>query len=151
MPLWVDPATLLQCERDLVAAARCQAPEELRRAAADLVYRLDQDGPEPEDDEPAPKRSFVVGKQQPDGRCGVNGTLDPEARAYWQAVSEKLAAPGMCNPADEVPRLSGTPTQAQIDNDTRSLAQREHDAFTVVCRLMLSPACWATTTGCPCR
>ena len=63
MPLWVDPATLLQCEHDLVAAARHQTPEELRRAAADLVYRLDQDGPEPDDDEPDPKRSFVMRKR----------------------------------------------------------------------------------------
>ncbi len=149
MPLWVDPATLLQCEHDLVAAARHQTPEELRRAAADLVYRLDQDGPEPEDDEPAPKRSFVVGKQQPDGRCEVNGTLDPEARAYWDALSEKLAAPGMCNPADEVPCLSGTPTQAQIAGDTRTVAQRQHDAFTVVCRLMLSSGMLGDHNGLP--
>ncbi|BBX83642.1 HNH endonuclease signature motif containing protein [Mycolicibacterium aubagnense] len=149
VPLWVDPATLLQCERDLVAAARHQTPEELRRAAADLLYRLDQDGPEPDDDEPDPKRSFVMGKQQPDGRCEVTGQLDPEARAYWQALSEKLAAPGMCNPADEVPCISGTPTQEQIAGDTRTPAQRQHDAFKVVCRLMLSSGMLGEHNGLP--
>ena len=43
VPLWVDPLTLAQCEADLVAAARVKTPEELRKAAADLLYRLDQD------------------------------------------------------------------------------------------------------------
>mgnify|MGYP000638536833 FL=1 len=149
VPLWVDPVTLLQCEHDLVAGARVKTPEDLARAAADLLYRLDQDGPEPDDDEPDPKRSFAVGKQQPDGRSEVKGNLDPEARAYWQALSEKLAAPGMCNPADPVPCISGTPTQEQIDNDTRSVAQRQHDAFKVVCRLMLASGKLGEHNGLP--
>ena len=70
VPLWVDPTTLAQCERDLVAGARYKTPEELGAAAKDLLYRLDQDGPEPDDDEPDPKRSFVMGKQQPDRFSG---------------------------------------------------------------------------------
>ncbi len=149
VPLWVDPTTVLQCEHTLVARARHQTPEELRVAAKDLLYQLDQDGPEPDDDEPDPKRSFVTGKRQPDGRTEVRGTLDPECRSYWDALSEKLAAPGMCNPADPVPCISGTPTQAQIAGDTRSLAQRQHDAFKVVCRLMLSSGQLGEHNGLP--
>ncbi|MGX9672783.1 DUF222 domain-containing protein [Mycobacterium sp. HM-7] len=139
LPLWAaDPVTLLQCEADLVADARVKTPEDLRRAAADLLYRLDQDGPEPDDDEPDPKRSFVMGKQRPDGRTEVTAQLDPEGRAYWQTLFDKYAAPGMCNPADEVPCVSGTPTQEQIDADTRTLAQRQYDAFKMVGRMMLA-------------
>ena len=37
----------------------------------------------------------------------------------------------MCNPADPVPCISGTPTQEQIDNDTRTAAQRRHPDPTV--------------------
>ena len=82
VPLWAaDPITLLQCETDLVADARVKTPEDLRRAAADLLYKLDQDGPEPNDDEPDPKRSFVMGTQRPDGRTDVTAELDPEGRA----------------------------------------------------------------------
>jgi hypothetical protein len=43
----------------------------------------------------------------------------------------------MCNPADEQPCTSGTPTQAQIDNDDRTLAQRQHDAMLVIGRIAL--------------
>ncbi|MHA7664329.1 HNH endonuclease signature motif containing protein [Mycolicibacterium sp. HS_4_1] len=149
VPLWVDPVTLLQCERDLVAAARYKTPEELRKAAADLLYRLDQDGPEPDDDEPDPQRSFVMGKQQADGRSEVKASLDPEARAYWEALFEKLAAPGMCNPTDPEPCISGTPTQAQIDNDTRTVAQRQYDAFKAVGRMMLASGQLGEHSGLP--
>ena len=40
----------------------------------------------------------------------------------------------MCNPDDDQPCVSGTPSQAQIDNDHRSLAQRQHDALIAVGR-----------------
>ncbi len=149
VPLWVDPLTLAQREADLVAAARVKTPEDLRRAAADLLYRLDQDGPEPDDDEPDPKRSFVMGKQQPDGRTEVSARLDPEGRSYWEALFDKLAAPGMCNPADPQPRLSGTPIQEQIDADTRTLAQRQYDAFTMVGRMMLASGMFGEHNGFP--
>jgi hypothetical protein len=139
LPLWAaDPITLLQCEADLVADARVKTPEDLRRAAQRLLYELDQDGPEPNDDEPDPKRSFVMGKQRPDGRTDVTAQLDPEGRAYWEVLFDKYAAPGMCNPVDEVPCVSGTPTQEQIDNDTRTLTQRQYDAFKMVGRMMLA-------------
>ncbi|PRC48629.1 hypothetical protein C6A85_78875, partial [Mycobacterium sp. ITM-2017-0098] len=49
----------------------------------------------------------------------------------------KYAAPGMCNPDDPEPCTSGTPSQAQIDNDHRSLAQRQHDAIVAVGRIAL--------------
>ena len=43
----------------------------------------------------------------------------------------------MCNPDDEHPCVSGTPSQAQIDGDHRSLAQRQHDALVAVGRSVL--------------
>ncbi len=55
----------------------------------------------------------------------------------WEVIFAKYAAPGMCNPADAEPCTSGTPTQAQIDNDDRTLAQRQHDAMLVVGRIAL--------------
>jgi len=54
-----------------------------------------------------------------------------------EAIFAKWAAPGMCNPADDDPCISGTPTQAQIDNDQRTLAQRQHDALLAVGRSVL--------------
>ncbi|MGX9673293.1 DUF222 domain-containing protein [Mycobacterium sp. HM-7] len=149
VPLWVDPVTLAQCERDLVAAARYKTPEELRRAANDLLYRLDQDGPEPDDTERDRKRGISHGKQRSDGTSDVAGTLTPEARAYWDAIYEKCAAPGMCNPADETPCYSGTPTAEQIAGDTRTLAQRQHDAQMWVARMALTSGMLGEHNGLP--
>ncbi len=50
----------------------------------------------------------------------------------------KLAAPGMCNSADDEPCISGTPSQAAIQGDTRSLGQRNHDALLAAARALLA-------------
>jgi len=44
----------------------------------------------------------------------------------------------MRNPADEAPCISGTPSQAQLDADARTLGQRQHDALTAIGRSVLS-------------
>ncbi len=149
LPMWVDPATTTQCEQSLVAGARHQTPEELRVAAKKLIDELDPDGPEPDDTEPDPKRAMTTGKQRSDGTSEVTGTIDAQTRAYWDAINDKWAAPGMCNPADPVPCISGTPTQEQIDNDTRTPAQRRHDAYTMVGRMILSSGMLGALNGLP--
>ncbi|WP_418002019.1 DUF222 domain-containing protein [Mycobacterium sp. PDNC021] len=149
LPNWVDPATTTQSEQTLVAGARHQTPEELRAAANKLLYELDQDGPEPDDTERQRKRGITHGNQRSDGTSEVSGTLTPEARTYWDAIYDKYAAPGMCNPADQVPCISGTPTAEQIANDTRTLAQRQHDVQMWVARLALTSGMLGEHNGLP--
>ncbi|CAM5738467.1 hypothetical protein MAUB1S_01023 [Mycolicibacterium aubagnense] len=149
LPNWVDPATTVQAEQTLVARARHQTPEELRAAANKLLYELDQDGPEPDDTERDRKRGISHGKQRQDGTSEVSGTLTPEARGYWDAIYDKYAAPGTCNPADEVPCISGTPTAEQIAGDTRTLAQRQHDAQMWVARMALTSGMMGEHNGLP--
>ncbi|BBX83371.1 HNH endonuclease signature motif containing protein [Mycolicibacterium aubagnense] len=149
LPDWVDPATTTQSEQTLVARARHQTPEELRAAANKLLYELDQDGPEPDDTERDRKRGISHGKQRQDGTSEVSGPLTPEARGYWDAIYDKYAAPGMCNPADEVPCISGTPTAEQIAGDTRTLAQRQHDAQMWVARMALTSGMMGEHNGLP--
>jgi hypothetical protein len=43
----------------------------------------------------------------------------------------------MANPADESPTIDGTPTEQTITNDTRSRAQRQHDALALLVRSQL--------------
>ncbi len=43
----------------------------------------------------------------------------------------------MCNPDDDQPCVSGTPTQQQVDDDHRTLAQRQHDALMTAGRSVL--------------
>ncbi|MGB8402908.1 MAG: HNH endonuclease signature motif containing protein [Mycobacterium sp.] len=149
LPSWVDRATRVQCEATLIAGARRQTPEELRAAANDLRYLLDQDGPEPDDTERARERVFTMGEQQPDGTSEVTGRLTPEARAVFDALFEKLAAPGMCNPDDPQPCMSGTPSQIQIDSDNRTPAQRHHDALLAIGRMILASGGLGEHNGLP--
>lgn len=137
LPGWVDGATREQAEADLVAAARGLDPDLLRKAAERLVALLDQDGPAPEDAERARRRGVWIGAQRRDGMSPIRGLLDPQARATWEPILAKLAAPGMANPADEVPCVTGTPSAEQIQSDGRNVGQRQHDAFVAIGRAAL--------------
>jgi hypothetical protein len=110
---------------------------------------LDQDGPEPDDAERTRRRGVTKGPQGVDKMTPVHGNLTPEAWAIYEAIFAKWAAPGMCNPDDEHPCLSGTPSQAQIDNDHRSLAQRQHDALVAVGRSALESGQLGQHNGLP--
>ncbi|MGV0815261.1 DUF222 domain-containing protein [Mycolicibacterium boenickei] len=137
LPGFVDQVTREQFEADLVRVAVGVGPKELKETAALRLFLLDQDGPEPDDAERARKRGVNMAKQGRDGMSALTAHLDPEAAAVWEVLFAKFAAPGMCNPDDEHPCTFGTPTQAQIDNDHRSLAQRQHDALLVIGRIAL--------------
>ncbi|MGZ8812873.1 MAG: HNH endonuclease signature motif containing protein [Mycobacterium sp.] len=129
IPTFVDTPTREQIETDLVRLATGVGPTELKKAADRVLFLLDQDGPEPDDTERARKRGLHFGPQGRDGMVPAKGYLTPEAWAIYEAIFAKTAAPGMCNPDDDHPCLNGTPSQEQIDNDHRTLAQRQHDAL----------------------
>ncbi|MGA5543973.1 DUF222 domain-containing protein [Mycobacterium sp. NPDC051198] len=137
LPGFVDQVTREQFEADLVRVAVGVGPKELKDTAELRLFLLDQDGPEPDDTEQARTRAITMSKQGRDGMTPLMANLDPEAAAVMEVLFAKFAAPGMCNPDDEQPCTSGTPSQPQIDNDHRSLAQRQHDALIVIGRIAL--------------
>jgi hypothetical protein len=137
LPSWVDTITAAQFEVDLVRVAAGAGPKELRETAALRLFLLDQDGPEPDDTERARKRHFTTTAQGRDAMTAASANFTPEAWAVWEVLLAKYAAPGMCNPADDEPCTTGTPSQAQIDNDHRSVAQRQHDAMLAIGRIAL--------------
>ncbi|MGE2725925.1 DUF222 domain-containing protein [Mycolicibacterium pulveris] len=149
LPGWVDAVTRDQFEVDLVRTAVKVGPKELTDTADLRLFLLDQDGPEPTDTERARKRGVTKSPQGADGMVELRATLTPEAWAVWEAIFAKYAAPGMCNPDDPQPCTSGTPTQAQIDNDLRSLAQRQHDALIAVGRIALMSGQLGQLNGLP--
>jgi uncharacterized protein DUF222 len=55
-----------------------------------------------------------------------------------EAVLAKLAAPGMCNPLDDMPCVDGAPGQEAIEGDARSAAQRNHDVLLAALRALLA-------------
>ena len=149
LPGFVDAATREEFETDLVRLAAGTGPKDVSDAAELALFLLDQDGPEPDDTERARRRGFSKGKQRGDAMTPISGELTPEAWALLEAIFAKYAAPGMCNPNDPQPCTSGTPSQAQIDNDHRSLAQRQHDALVAVLRIALMSGQLGQLNGLP--
>ena len=149
LPGFVDTTTREQIETDLVRIAEGVGPAELKKAADMILFLLDQDGPAPDDAERQRRRGLHFGPQGRDGMVPITGNLTPEAWAIYEAIFAKWATPGMCNPDDEVPCVSGTPSQAQIDSDQRSLAQRQHDALVAVGRNTLESGVLGQHNGLP--
>src|ERR1700744_1829248 len=137
LPDVVDVETRATAETQLAALAAEYRPDELAKLADKLTDCLNPDGDFTDIDR-AKRRGLTIGRQDLDGMSPISGYMTPEARATLDAVFAKLAAPGMCNSADETPCVSGTPSQAAIQGDTRSLGQRYHDARLAAARALLA-------------
>ena len=137
LPDFVDVETREMAETQLARLGAQHRPDELAKLADKLSDCLNPDGNFTDADR-ARRRGITIGKQDLDGMSAVSGYLTAEARAGWDAVVAKLAAPGMCNPADVTPCLAGTPSQKAIESDTRSAGQRNHDALNALLRNALS-------------
>jgi hypothetical protein len=136
LPDSVDLESREAAESDLARIASEHGPEGLRQAANLLMAMLHPEG-DFSDVERARRRGLTLEKQQIDGMSRISGWLTPEARATWEAILAKLAAPGMCNPDDEQPCVDDEPTEENTQRDSRSQSQRNHDAFLAVGRAML--------------
>ncbi|MFA1703962.1 HNH endonuclease signature motif containing protein [Mycobacterium intracellulare] len=137
LPGWVSAAAREFAEAQLAGFGTQFGPEHLKELARGLTDALNPDGIFTDEDR-ARSRGVTLGNQQPDGMSELRGLITPELRATFEAVEAKLGAPGMCNPLDDTPCVDGTPSQEAIDRDTRSKAQRGHDALLAALRAMLA-------------
>jgi hypothetical protein len=137
LPGWVDAASRDHAEADLAKRGTQFRPEQLAGLAATIADCLNPDATYNDHDR-ARRRGLSLANQQPDGMSELRGWLTPESRATVEAVWAKLAAPGRCNPDDDMARVDDTPSQHAIDGDTRSPAQRNHDALTAALRALLA-------------
>ena len=137
LPDVVDIETRHKAEAQLARLAAEHRPDELAKLADKLTDCLNPDGTFSDDDR-ARRRGITIGRQDIDGMSPITGYLTPEARATIDAVFAKLAAPGMCNSADDQPCINGTPSEAAIQGDTRSAGQRHHDALLALARAALA-------------
>jgi len=135
-------------QEGLAAVAAEFPPEDVHAAAHRLTLVLDPDG-DFSDAERSRKRAVSIGAQGLDKMSRISGWISPELRATLEAVLAKLAAPGRCNPDDEHPAVDGAPTQAQIDGDGRTSAQRAHDALTAGLRALLASGALGQHNGLP--
>ncbi|KBH79528.1 hypothetical protein N095_01199, partial [Mycobacterium tuberculosis MAL020141] len=133
----VDLGIREAAEAQLAELATSRRPDHLHGLATQLMDWLHPDG-NFSDQERARKRGITMGKQEFDGMSRISGLLTPELRATIEAVLAKLAAPGACNPDDQTPLVDDTPDADAVRRDTRSQAQRNHDAFLAALRGLLA-------------
>lgn len=148
LPACIADSIRAESEARLVELAREFDPDRLNSLADHIVDHLNPDGTF-NDAERTLKRSLIIGRQQADGMTKIVGYLKPELRAALEAVLAKLAAPGMANPADSEPTVDGTPSPEAIDRDTRSTAQRNHDALHTALRALLASGKLGQHNGLP--
>ncbi len=108
LPSFVDLETRTHAEAQLARLSSEHRPDELAKLADKLLDCLNPDGDFTDVDR-ARRRGLTIGRQDIDGMSPITGWLTPEARATWDAVFAKLAAPGMCNPDDDTPCLQRHP------------------------------------------
>ncbi len=122
-------------EADLARHARSFDPTSLYKIGRHILAHLDQDGPQPRDDEePAPGAGEFRFWERRDGRLGLEGFLEPEHSAAFRSLIEQFAAPR--------PAADGIP-------DARTTTQRNADALLEVCGLARSAQDCPTTAGEP--
>ncbi|MDQ3988549.1 MAG: HNH endonuclease [Actinomycetota bacterium] len=111
----LDPQTCASVEEQVTGFARKYSPRETGVLGAQLLARLDQDGPEPteRDEAPRPENVLFLGRSRR-GRLKLSGEFDAAGEAAIRAVIDALAKPH--------PAMDGIP-------DERSLPARQGDAL----------------------
>jgi hypothetical protein len=119
LPACVSPTDVAEAERTLVQHATKLDAGVVTKLGQRIADYLNPDGLFNDDDR-ARRRGLHLGPQEPDGMSRLYGLLDPEARAYFEAI-EAAVRPGrhQTDGADKDPEA----------RDTRTPAQRCHDAF----------------------
>ena len=149
LPDHVGPGVAEYCEALLAEKAALLRPDQLEVVADRLAITVNPDGVFSDEDR-ARKRGFVwCGRQRSDGMSVGKLFATPQLRAMVEAWCAKFAAPGMCNPADHTPTVTGEPSSAVADRDDRSHAQRQHDALAALVRGQLGDPKLGTHNGLP--
>jgi Domain of unknown function (DUF222) len=115
LPGCVSPADTTATERKLVEQATKVDAGIVATLGQRIADYLNPDGLFSDDDR-ARRRGLHLGQQGPDGMSRLSGLLDPQARAYFEAI-EAAVRPGRHQPEND------------RDPDGRSPAQRCHDAL----------------------
>ncbi|WP_205877467.1 HNH endonuclease signature motif containing protein [Mycobacterium camsae] len=148
LPTDTPVAVLEQAEHLLAHHATQLRPDQLDKAAKRAAVLINPDGKFSDRDR-ARQRSFTFKPQRADGMSEASLVATPELRALIEAWLAHFAAPGMCNPADENPCLSGQPPEEIATTDTRTPGQRQHDALLTLLRAHLGNPILGQHNGLP--
>ncbi|OZD72439.1 hypothetical protein CH272_14385 [Rhodococcus sp. 05-340-1] len=125
LPSSVDPQTRERAEEQLVGFASTRRPDDFAPLVANLDSILNPDGDhdddEDEDGKPRPRKRrdafFYLGEQGADGMSEGKFCVDPELRAYLEALFSKAAKPGVNNPADPTSVVHDDERDDETDGD----------------------------------
>jgi len=142
-------------ETTLARVATTATPEDVDRVGDRILAHLDPDGTLPDERDRTRRRGLTLTRQDRAGMSTLTGCLTPTARAMLDAVLAKWARPGMNNPTDpDSPTGTGDSVApavlaAAAARDTRTEAQRNHDAFEAMARVLLETGTLGTHRGLP--
>ena len=135
LPASVAAGDKEKAERTLVGHAREQDAQFVTVVGTVIADCLNPDGTFTDEDR-ARRRGLVLGAQGPDGMSRLSGWLDPETRAYLEAVAA-VVRPGRHQPGRDA------------DRDRRSPEQRCHDALTLALKTAISSGGLGQHRGAP--
>ena len=114
------PVDTVECaERFLAQQAKKLRPDQLEKVANRCAVLINPDGKFSDVDR-ARHRGFSWSAQRPDGMSIGKLVASPELCANLDAWLARFAAPGMCDPDDESPCITGEPDQDVAGKDLRS-------------------------------
>jgi hypothetical protein len=126
LPSDTPPETVESAERFLAEQATALRPDQLEKVANRCAVLINPDGKFSDIDR-ARRRGFAWAPQRADGMSIGKLVASPELRANLDAWLARFAAPGACIPDNEITCTADEP-------DTRSHAQRQHDALNALVR-----------------
>ena len=153
IPHKIDPVQRENTEAALAELCRKYTPCKVETIGERIVEYLDPDGTLADDADRARRREFTLGKNAANLMAKVSGHLDPSTQALLEVMLGVWAAPGMNNPDDPLspsgaaddPAVDHDILQGAADNDTRSQAQRNHDALKAMLMYLLESGQLGTT------
>lgn len=157
LPEAVSDEARAEAEKVLAELARTTTPEDILDAGHRLLAQLDPDGSLTDDRDRRRRRSVYLRGQGADLMSRFSGELDPTARAMFDVILAKWSRPGMNNPADpdspigacDASNIDRDALTAAAARDTRTAAQRNHDAFAAMCRFVLETGTLGRHRGLP--
>ncbi len=133
LPEDIPVDTVAKAERFLARKATELRPDQLEKVAHRCALLINPDGKFSDADR-ARQRGFTWCGQRSDEMSIGKLVASPELRANLDAWLARFAAPGMCNPDDQIPCVEGVPGEEFASRDLRTHAQRQHDAINALVR-----------------
>ncbi|MCZ4555246.1 DUF222 domain-containing protein [Rhodococcus maanshanensis] len=156
IPHTVSSSDVAVAEQILAELARSAPPEDVEKAGHELLAHLNPDGNLTDDKDRKRLRGIRLGRQDQNLTTPISGHLDPQARALLDPILAKWARPGMNNP-DDPESPTGAAEHPGVDRDqlaaagrnTRTAAQRNHDAVKEALRALLGSGVLGSHRGLP--